>query len=119
MGQAVSIMDNYAYRALVWGIYVERLGKPARGSPADPEKIETAREQARVCLSALDGLAPASKWLAGDELSLADFHAAPMFALFMKTPDGPELMESNKRLAGWCRRIEQYLDPAQILSNDR
>jgi len=56
---------------------------------------------------------------AGDELSLADFHAAPMFALFMKTPDGPELMESNKRLAGWCRRIEQYLDPAQILSNDR
>lgn len=115
MGQAVSIMDSYAYRSLVWGIYVERIDRPQRGLAPDLEKIEAARRTARICLSALEGLAPASDWLAGDVRSLADFHAAPMFALFMKTPDARELMEPHKRLAAWWSRISEHVGPAHVL----
>ena len=115
MGQAVSIMDNYAYRSMVWGLYVERVAGPRRGRPSDLGKIEAGRQQSKICLSALERLAPMADWLAGGDMTLADLHAAPMFALFMMTPDARELMEPNVRLAGWWRRIRERLDPAQIL----
>jgi glutathione S-transferase len=115
MGQAVSILDNYAYRSLVWGIYVQRIVNPQRGLTPDLEKIDAARQCAKTCLSALECLAPASGWLAGDELSLADLHSAPMFALFLTTPDASELMEPNKRLAAWWGRINERVAEAQIL----
>jgi glutathione S-transferase len=116
MGQAVAIMDSYAYRSLVWDIYVERIDKPRRGLASDPEKIEAGRQRARVCLSALENLALAGAWLAGDELSLADLHAAPMFALFMMAPDAHELMQANERLAAWWKRISERVGPAQVLN---
>src|SRR5436309_4013186 len=31
--QIIGILDAYAYRPLVWDIYVERVSKPATGSP--------------------------------------------------------------------------------------
>jgi glutathione S-transferase len=115
MGQAVSIMDSYAYRSLVWDIYVERIDRPRRGLTSDLGKIEAGRQRARICLSALENLAPAGAWLAGDELSLADLHSAPMFALFMMTPDAHELMEPHERLAAWWRLISERAGPAQVL----
>ena len=115
MGQAISIMDNYAYRSMVWGVYVERVDKPQRGRAPDLDRIAVAREQTRVCLNALERLAPSADWLAGGELTLADLHAAPMFALFMKTPDAQEMAPQHTRLAAWWRRIGSYLDPARIV----
>lgn len=115
MGQAISIMDSYAYRSLVWGIYVERIDQPQRGLAPALAKIEAARQLGKTCLGALESLTHKSEWLAGDTMSLADLHAAPMFALFMKTPDARELMEPNKRLASWWARISEAAIPAQIL----
>lgn len=115
MAQAISIMDSYAYRSLVWGIYVERIDRPQRGIASDLGKIAAARQQAAVCLSALEGLAPANEWLAGEVLSLADLHAAPMFGLFMKTADARELMAPNPRLSRWWARISEYAGPTQLL----
>lgn len=114
MGQVVSIMDSYAYRSLVWGIYVECVSKPRRGLTCDPATVAVTREQARICLGVLDGIA-SGDWLATQELSLADLHAAPMFALFMTAPDTSELMAPNKRLAAWWRRISEHVSPAGIL----
>ena len=116
MGQAISIMDSYAYRTLVWDIYGERLAKPRRGIEPDLVKIAAAHPRAKICLSAFNNLVPTSDWLSGAELSLADLHAAPMFALFMASPDAPELMESNRRLTAWWRRIKEYVHPAHVLS---
>lgn len=108
-------MDSYAYRSLVWGLYVQRIANPQRGLTPDLEKIEAARQCAKTCLSALNSLAPASGWLAGDELTLADLHSAPMFALFMMTPDAIELIEPYKRLSAWWARINRHVSQAQIL----
>lgn len=115
MGQAISIMDSYAYRSLVWGIYVERVSKARRGLTSDAGTIEAARKLAKTCLGALEGLTSTSDWLATDELSLADLHAAPMFALFMRAPDADELMAPNQRLTAWWRRISEHVSAARIL----
>jgi len=115
MGQAVSIMDSYAYRSLVWGIYAERIDRPRHGLASDLGKIEAERQRARICLSALENLAPTAAWLAGDELSLADLHSAPMFALFMMTHDAHELMEPNRRLAAWWMRVSERVGAAKVL----
>jgi glutathione S-transferase len=65
MNQIVSILDSYAYRTLVWDIYVERVSRPARGGAADEQKIGGALPRAEVCLSALSDLIGESPWLAG------------------------------------------------------
>src|SRR3984893_13906994 len=78
MNQIISILDSYAYRTLVWDIYVERVSRPARGGAADEQKIAVALPRAEVCLSALSDLIGESPWLAGRSISLADLHAAPM-----------------------------------------
>jgi glutathione S-transferase len=116
MGQAISIMDSYAYRTLVWDIYVERVAKPRRGLETDLGKIAAARPRATICLNALNNLAPTSDWLSGTEFSLADLHAAPMFSLFVASPDASELMEPNRRITAWWKRISEHVHPAHILN---
>jgi glutathione S-transferase len=114
VGQAISIMDNYAYRSLVWGVYFERIEAPRQGRSPDPDKIEVARRRTSVCLDALERLAPSGDWLAGDAMSLADLHAAPMFRLFMQAPDADDLMRPHPRLSDWWTRVEQRVAPAQV-----
>jgi hypothetical protein len=42
MNQIISVLDSYAYRTLVWDIYVERVSRPASGEVADEERIAAA-----------------------------------------------------------------------------
>lgn len=100
MAQAISILDSYAYRTLVWGIFVERVMKPSQGGAPDEAKVAAALPMARACLVALNDLAPDSAWLAGDSLTLADLHAAPMIDYFLRTPEG-RMLGDQPRLARW------------------
>jgi glutathione S-transferase len=63
---------------MVWGVYAETVEGPARGRPPDDNRLAAASKMASRCLLALERLAPESPWLAGDALTLADLHAAPM-----------------------------------------
>ncbi|ATQ44030.1 glutathione S-transferase family protein [Caulobacter mirabilis] len=101
MGQAISIADNYAYRSLVWGLYVETVEKPARGDRPDESLVAAAHEQAATCLGALQQLAPEAPWLVGDAPTLADLHLAPMFTLFLQAPAAVDLMKDAPRLRRW------------------
>lgn len=105
MSQAISILDSYAYRTLVWDIAVERVLNPREGMPADEARIAAALPMARVCLKALDRLAPGAAWLAGDTLSLADLHAAPMLACVLEAPEGRALLAENDRVSDWWRAM--------------
>src|SRR5260370_28342586 len=42
MTQIIGILDSYAYRTLVWDIYVERVARPATRSAADQVRIAAA-----------------------------------------------------------------------------
>ena len=105
MNQIISILDSYAYRTLVWDIYVERVSRPAAGVAADEQRIAGALPKAEVCLSALSELMDDAAWLAGPAISLADLHAAPMVALFRLAPEGARLLGHADRLQEWWDRM--------------
>jgi glutathione S-transferase len=105
MNQIISILDSYAYRTLVWDIYVERVSRPASGEAADEERIAAALPKAEVCLFALSELMDEAPWLAGPTISLADLHAAPMFAAFRLAPEGKRLVGHHDRLGRWWDRV--------------
>ena len=96
MTQIIGILDSYAYRTLVWDIYVVK-----RESGADPAGDVLAR--AETCLTALQDLKGDAPWLAGAQLSLADLHAAPIFAYGLMTPEGEALLAAHPGLAAWWR----------------
>jgi glutathione S-transferase len=105
MNQVISILDSYAYRTLVWDIYVERISPPANGHSPDEQKIASALPKAETCLSALAELMGDGAWLAGEAVSLADIHAAPIFALFQITEEGKRLLDHTPRLQRWWERV--------------
>ena len=105
INQIISIPDSYAYRTLVWDIYVERVSRPASSGAADEQKIAGALPKAEVCLSALSELMEESPWLAGAAISLADLHAAPMISVFRLAPEGANLLDRESRLREWWERV--------------
>jgi glutathione S-transferase len=105
MNQIISILDSYAYRTLVWDIYVERVSRPASGARSDEQRISAALPKAEVCLSALSKLMDGSPWLSGPVISLADLHAAPIVAVFRLAPEGARLLTEHDELVKWWNRV--------------
>jgi glutathione S-transferase len=101
----ISILDSYAYRSMVWDIYVERVSKPAEGQAPDEEKIRLSLPRAATCLSVLSDIMGDSVFLTGRDLSLADLHAAPVFAYFLLTPEAKELLAPHENLRQWWDRM--------------
>ncbi|AFT84843.1 glutathione S-transferase [Paraburkholderia phenoliruptrix BR3459a] len=105
VNQIVGILDAYAYRTLVWDIYVERVVSVREGRLADERKIAAALPRAAVCLSELNRLADDQEFLIGDDVTFADLYAAPMFAYFMQTPEAVSLTEGHDKLICWWQRF--------------
>lgn len=105
MNQIISMLDSYAYRTLVWDIYVERVSKPAHGEKPDEELIASALGKARTFLSSLDRLKTPGPWLLGDKITLADLHAAPMFGYFTKAAESNDLLSEHPALGQWWERM--------------
>lgn len=92
--QIMRIMDNYAYPSLVWGVFVE---EAEHGRTSEPEEVARARH----VLAVLDGLMR-RPFLAGNQLTLADLWAAPMFACFRLAPTGGKLLDEFPALQAWA-----------------
>ena len=96
---------DYAYRTLVWDIYVERIARPTTGAATDEAKVAAALPKAEICLSAISTLMDEAPWLVGPSISLADLHAAPMFAAFRLAPEGERLLARHERLVRWWEQM--------------
>lgn len=105
MTQIIGILDSYAYRPLVWDIYVERVSNPAAGRPVDEARIAAALPRAVLCLDVLDGFLGDGPWLLGDAPTLADLHAAPILDYFRMAPDAAPLLARHPGLMAWWDRI--------------
>ncbi len=104
--QIMGIIDNYGYVPLVREVFVERVRSKAHGRSADEAKIAAAMPLAETCLRALEELAdPEGPSLTGSQVSLADLHAAPMFAYFCMAKEGAELLSSQPRLERWWQAM--------------
>lgn len=107
MNQIIAVLDNYAYRTLVWDIFVERVRAPAQGNQADEARIAAALPAATTCLDALVELMADGAWLAGPNLTLADLHAAPMLIYFRMAEEGGEMLRARPVLDAWLGRVER------------
>jgi len=104
--QIMSIIDNYGYVPLVRDIFVERVRSSAHGRSADEAKIAAAMPLAETCLCALEELADAEgSYLTGSEVSLADLHAAPMFAYFSMAKEGAASLSARPRMTRWWQAM--------------
>jgi glutathione S-transferase len=106
MAQAIGVLDSYAYRAMVWDVFVERVRKPVRGDIPDEARIAAGLATAETCLAALAKIMGEGACLAGPEISLADLHAAPIVAYFTVTPEGAGALARHPSLSAWWGRIQ-------------
>jgi glutathione S-transferase len=107
VNQLISILDSYAYRTLVWDIYVERISNPRKGRLPDEARIQAALPKARLCLRAIGDLMNGGPCLAGAALTLADLHAAPMFAYFTLAPEADQLLADEPTIKAWWAGMTQ------------
>ncbi|PBC23151.1 MULTISPECIES: glutathione S-transferase family protein [unclassified Mesorhizobium] len=101
MGQMTGMLDAYGYRAMVWDVAVERLEKPE----PDLSLIAGGLRQAETVLRVLTSLKAPGPWLLGNQVTLADLHAAPIIAYFLKVADGQKLLAEFPEILAWWDRI--------------
>ncbi|MBZ9917594.1 MULTISPECIES: glutathione S-transferase family protein [unclassified Mesorhizobium] len=97
MNQIIGMLDAYGYRAMVWDVAVERLEK---ASP-DEALIVSGLRQAGTVLQVLSSLRSPGPWLLGNQLTLADLHAAPIVGYFVKVAEGRKLLARFADIQDW------------------
>lgn len=97
MNQIIGMLDAYGYRSMVWDVAVERLEKEA----PDEALIANGLHQAETVLRVLTALKAPGPWLLGDQLTLADLHAASIIAYFLKVPEGQKLLADFAAIQAW------------------
>jgi glutathione S-transferase len=105
INQILSILDNYLYRPLVWDIFVERVRAPQNGRAADETLVAAALPRVEICLAALEALMGDSPFFAGSQPTLADLHAAPMFAYGVLAPEAAALLARHATIGHWWERM--------------
>ncbi|PTE12294.1 glutathione S-transferase family protein [Mesorhizobium helmanticense] len=103
MNQIIGMLDAYAYRAMVWDVAVERLEK----TTPDEAQIADGLGQAETVLRVLTSLKAAGPWLLGEQLTLADLHAAPIIGYFLKVAEGRKLLAAFPDIRRWWDGIVQ------------
>ncbi|MBZ9771148.1 glutathione S-transferase family protein [Mesorhizobium sp. CO1-1-8] len=101
MAQIIGMLDAYGYRAMVWDVAVERLEK----AEPDEELITGGLRQAETALKVLTSLKAEGPWLLGEQLTLADLHAAPIIAYFVKVSEGQKVLAEFPDIRDWYTRI--------------
>ena len=101
MNQVISLLDAYAYRPMVWGVFVQRVRIPLNGGVPNEAEIASSLRSAASCLNALETLLGPASFLAGECISLADLHAFPILRYFCLTPEGCSLLKPRLTLLRW------------------
>lgn len=102
MNQLIGLLDGYAYRPMVWGLFVEQ-----RRAAPDAATVASATAEARRALQAIEQLSACSPWLLGGSICLADLHAWPMLTYLALVPAGQSLLGGFPRLAAWQARLAE------------
>jgi len=98
--QIISIIDNYGYPAMVWGIYVPSTesSNEVEDHPDHVKSIETSQ----IVLDTLDQFADNDgSFLVSNDITLADLYALAVLHYFMQTDTGQTMAKSNKKLLNW------------------
>jgi glutathione S-transferase len=105
MNQVIGVLDSYAYRPMVWGVFVQRVVIPLNGGLPDESLIASSLTSSDTCLGALEALLGGAAYFAGESISLADLHAFPMLRYFCLAPEGLAAVERHPYLWRWYQAM--------------
>jgi glutathione S-transferase len=105
MNQIIGINDWYFFPKAAAPIVFQRVVGPALlGLPTDEATVAEAVPMARTCIAELDRLLGSQRFLAGDQMSIADLMLAPQIDFLVATPEGRNLLEGTG-LKAWLARM--------------
>lgn len=105
MDQVIAVIDSYAYWPMVRQVASHGFFRPFLGEPASREEVEAGLEASAKVLSFLDGVAEEGEVLTGRELTLADWHLAPMMDYFVRAEEGKAALAPHRALQRWWDRV--------------
>lgn len=107
MSQVISVLDAYAYRPMVWNVFVQRIVVPEEGGQPDERIIFAALPIIDTVLTQLETWLGEDEFFAGCSMTLADLHGFPMLFYFAQTPEGVRLLEPRPRIQRWLNRMKE------------
>lgn len=116
MNQVIGLLDFYAYRPMVWGIFVQRVRVPLSGGTPDEPQIANSLQSSATCLGAFEALLSSAPFLAGEAISLADLHAFPMLRYLCLAPEGLALFRRHQALLRWYEDMLTRLSVSKTAS---
>ena len=75
------------------------------GNQPDETAITEALPEINTCMSTLDAIRGSNTYLAGNQLSLADLHFAPIYDYFRKTPESEPILGKSPGLSDWWNEM--------------
>lgn len=106
MNQIIGLLDAYAYRPLVWGVFVQRVRLPLQGQASDDDEVRRSLAVADTVLGELERWPGDGEHLCGATLTLADLHAYPMLRCFSLAAEGDAALQRHPRLLAWLARMQ-------------
>jgi glutathione S-transferase len=106
MNQVIGIVDWYFFHQVTAVIGFNRLLAPLLGKTPDEAAVAAAVPKAKTCLDALEHLKGNGRFMAGNDISIADLMLAPQLATFMLTPEGQHLLP-GRALADWLAMMNE------------
>ena len=101
MNQVIGIVDSYAYRPMVWGVFAARVVPARGGARPDDGIVAMALAKSRTCCLALEEILGSKRYFTGEEITLADLHALPILLYFSLTREGAATLSEYPRLHAW------------------
>ena len=105
MNQFISILDNYTYPCTVGQLVIQRLVMPMLGNEPDEAAIAAALPEIDTCMTTIAALRGNNTYLAGNQLSLADLHFAPIYDYFQNTPESGPILDKTPGLGDWWNEM--------------
>ena len=107
MGQAIAIIDNYAYFPMVKQVFSHSIFRPLLGAEANAKEVLVGLASSKKPLKALEQICEEGFVLSGKTLTLADCHLAPMIDYFSRSADGLGVLQTYPNLWRWWERISE------------
>jgi glutathione S-transferase len=101
MDQVISVIDAYAYWPMVRQVSSHAFFRPFFGEASRREEIVTGLEASGKVLSFLERVAGEGVVLGGREITLADYHLAPVIDYFVRAEEGKAALSSHPALQRW------------------
>lgn len=106
MEQWISVVNAYVDPPVIRQIVSERVVRKMQGGQIDEDKCAAAVPLARHALSVVNDRLAASAYLAGAEISIADFFLLPIIFYFRSMPEGAAMLPDFAALTDWYDRVE-------------